>query len=376
MRSWPTLFAGIIATIAAVIGLAGFIRWLRDRNQKKRHMPFSFGNNDKFSFVAVHGCYSYVEEETQLSDGTWILPKLPTGIDDTWASWIGSIQLERLTGANLILLRRVTSATPENLDNEHGDLLQEVLTLFWLLQLSGVVQYGGASAIQGSFHRGEVNIRQMIQLDDYYPTEGSPSYPVTSERLEEAAKSSAVWRELKSQGTHDRFRRGARILRDALETRNGQDRLRELTRSIEALIKPDKKKTTTYYFKVRGQTLGVKSHKSEEILFDSYQMRCDTEHVHPWDRHLRKYPANEREAVANLRVRQMEALARESYRRIFINSDVRSHFASDDALEKFWNLGPDEQRKIWGPGIDVTAFKDDDAFEEKKRQILERHANG
>jgi hypothetical protein len=75
-----------------------------------------------------------------------------------------------------------------------------------------------------------------------------------------------------------------------------------------------------------------------------------------------------------MRVRQMEALARESYRRILLNSDMRSHFETDDAIDAFWALSPDEQRMIWGPGIDVTGFKDTDEIEEKKRQILERHA--
>ncbi len=329
-------------------------------------MAFAFSDNEKFSLLAVNHCFTYVKEEVELSDGTWALPKMPTVVGDTWASWIGTIRLERLTGANFILLRRVASTNPEVLDGEHNELFQEVMTLFWLLQLSGVVQYGGpAQALQGSFERGEANVRQMVQVDDYYPTEGSPRYPVTMERLEEAVQMSTVWKEMKKNDTHDRFRRGARILRDGLEMRTGQDRLRELTRSIEGLIKPDKNKTTAAYFKIRGQVLGVKSNSSEEILYDSYKMRCDIEHVHAWDRYLEKYPEDQRAGVANMRVRQMEALARESYRRIFLHAGIQPHFESDDAIDAFWALPDDEQRKIWGAGIDVTGFKDTDAFEEK-----------
>jgi hypothetical protein len=256
-------------------------------------MHFVFGDNEKFSLVAVNQCFTYVRTEAQLSDGTWVLPALPTGISELWASWIGTIRLERLTGANLIILRRIPSATPEVLDGEHNELFQQVMTLFWLVQLSGVVQYGGASAMQGSFHDREVNIRQMVQLDDYYATEGSPRYPVTVGRLEEAAQVAKVWRELVRNDTHQRFRRGARILRDGLEERIGQDRLREFTRSIEALIRPDPYKTTKQ-FKTRAQTLGVRNKKSEEILYDSYEMRCDVEHVHAWDRYLQKYPEDQR----------------------------------------------------------------------------------
>ncbi|HEY4640481.1 MAG TPA: hypothetical protein VII75_03990 [Thermoanaerobaculia bacterium] len=345
---------GAVVILSVVV--AWLIAYLLPRSRKKGVMPFTFSNNEKFSFIAVNHCFSYVKAEAQLSDGTWVLPKLPTGIDKVWASWIGTIRLERLTSANLILLRRVSSSKPEILDDEHKELFQEVMTLFWLLQLSGVVQYGGASAVQGSFHGGDVNIRQMVQLEDYYPTEGSPRYPVTIERLEEAGQMSAVWRELRKKNTHARFRRGARILRDGLEMRVGQDRQREFTRSIEALIRPDPYKTTKQ-FKTRAQTLGVRNKKSEEILYESYEMRCDVEHVHEWDRFLQKYPEDERLAIANMRTRQMEALARESYRRILLNAKIRAHFESDDTLNDFWVLPFGEQRKIWGPGIDVTGFR-------------------
>src|SRR5260370_15037668 len=119
----------------------------------------------------------------------------------------------------------------------------------------------------------------MVQLDDYYPTTGQPRLPVTLERLEEDVKMSAVWRELITNRTHGRCRRGARILRDGFEELHGQERLREFVRSLEALIRPDPGETTKQ-FKTCPLTLGVKSKAAEEILYDSYQMRCDVEHVH------------------------------------------------------------------------------------------------
>jgi hypothetical protein len=57
-----------------------------------------------------------------------------------------------------------------------------------------------------------------------------------------------------------------------------------------------------------------------------------------------------------------------------LDADIRAHFENDDTLSAFWALPYEEQRTIWGTGIDVTAFKATDEFEEKKRQILERHA--
>jgi hypothetical protein len=335
-------------------------------------MAFSFSDNEKFSLLAVNKCFTYVKDEVELSDGTWVLTKMPTGVGETWASWIGTLRLDRLTGANFILLRRAASAKPDILDGEHDELLQEVMTLFWLLQLSGVVQYGGAQALQGSFERGEANVRQMVQVGDYYPTMGQPKLPVTLERLDEAVKMSAVWHELQEKKTHARFRRGGRILRDGFEGYHGQERIRDFVRAIEGLIRPDPGQTTKQ-FKVRPLTLGVKSKAAEVILYDAYQMRCDVEHVHASDRYLQKYPEDERKGIATMRSRQMETLARESYRRILLDSGIRAHFKTDDTLNAFWALAYDEQRKIWGEGIDVTTFKEDDERQEKRRQILERN---
>jgi len=158
-------------------------------------MAFSFTDNEKFSLIAVDDCFSDVEEEVELPDGTWVLPKMPADLGDTWAKWIGTIRLEKLTDANLILVRRITSEKPEILDGEHMELYQQVFDIWNVLQLSGIVYYADASALQGSFENGQANIRQMVHLDQFYLTNKSPQYPVTLDRLKEATEMAAVWRE-------------------------------------------------------------------------------------------------------------------------------------------------------------------------------------
>jgi len=336
-------------------------------------MAFSFTDNEKFSLIAIDDCFSDIETAVKLSDGTWVLPKMPADVGEQWARWIGELRMERLTGADLILVRRITSDKPEILDGEHGELFQQVLDIFTLLQLSGVVYYADASALQGSFEKGQANIRQMVHLDQFYLTAKSPQYPVTIARLEEAAAMAHVWRTMVKSGKYERFIRGGIILRDGLQQQYGQDRIHQFSRALEALIRPDVGGTTKQ-FKKRSQTLGVKSGAAEKILYESYEMRCDVEHVHAADRFLRKsYPDSEIENIAALRTRQMEVLARESYRRILTNTEIRKHFETDDTLNAFWALSYDEQRKIWGDSIDVTGLRDDDEYQEKVRQLRERY---
>jgi hypothetical protein len=255
-------------------------------------MTFSLNENEKFSFIAIDGCYSDIESEVQLSDGTWVLPKMPADVDEQWIRWVGEIHGRRLSKADLVILRCMESEKPGILDGEHNELFQQVLDIFTTMQLSSVVYYEDASALQGSFHRGgEFDIRQVAHLDHFNFTNKSPRYPVTIERLEEAARMAKIWRELvklsEADGRYARFVRGVLILRDGLQEYYGQNRIREFTRAIEALIKPDVGGTTKQ-FKKRPQSFGVKGNAFERILYESYEMRCDVEHVHAADRFFEK----------------------------------------------------------------------------------------
>jgi hypothetical protein len=292
---------------------------------------------------------------------------------DQWVRWIGEIRAERLTKADLIIVRRLTSNTPGVLDGEHNELFQQVLDIWSVLQLSGIVYYEDASALQGSIENGRFDIRQMIHLDFFYQTANAPQMPVTLARLIEAVEMAKVWRKMVESGEYQRFIRGGKILRDGYTNRYGEDRIHQFVRAMEGLIKPPVYGTTKE-FKKRPQIFGGKSSATEKVLYESYEMRCDVEHVHSGDRFLRKtYPEDQIEAMGAMRTRQMEVLTRESYRRILTNADIRKHFESEDTLDAFWGMPEDERRATWGAPIDVTGFKDDDQEQEKIRQLREKY---
>lgn len=288
-------------------------------------------------------------------------------------SWIGEIRAESLKEANLIIVRRVVSQTPGVLDGEHRELYEHILDIFTLLQLSSIVYYDSASAVQGSILNGRVDIRQMVQLDKFYLSPTAPQISVTVERAVESAEMAKVWRGLISSKTHERFMRGAAILRDGYTEYFGQERIREFARAIEALIQPEPGKTTKQ-FKSRPKTFGVKGNAFERLLYESYEMRCDVEHVHAPDRFLKaNYPDDQIETIAAIRTRQMEALARECYRRILTNDAIREHFKTEDTLSAFWTLDEGQRRGIWGQPIDVTGFTKDDEYNEKLAQLKKKY---
>jgi hypothetical protein len=339
-------------------------------------VPFELGNNEKFALIALDHCYHDVKDETELSDGTWVLPKMPVPMDEWWVQQIGKIRAEQLTRANLVLIRRVVSAEPDILDGELTAIQDYLAELFAMLQLTRIVSYDYGHSILGSRTRNRITIRQMGQLEKLYVGLKAPQYPVTRARLDEAVEIADAWRGLVKAGTHARVIRGAVVLRDGFLSFHGQERIQFFMRALEAVLLPRERKTAPD-IKHRGQSLGIRSKAAEKMLYEAYQMRCDSEHMHAADRKLREeYPTAtdaELEDIATLRVRQMEALARESYRRILTNDAIRDHFATDASIEAYWALQEHERSAIWGKGIDVTGFKPDDEYEEKKRQVLGRH---
>jgi hypothetical protein len=336
-------------------------------------MPFSFSDNEKFSLIAIDNCFSEIEEEVELADGTWVLPKMPATLDDQWVRWIGELRADSLRKADLVIVRRVTSDKPEILDGEHSELFDRVQHIFSMLQLSSIVLYDDASAVQGSMEKGRVNIRQMAHLNPFYRTANEPQIPITIERLAEAVKLVNVWKEIEATGKYERFIRGSVILQTGLQRRHDPERVQHFTRAIEGLVLPEKGNTANQ-FKERGQTLGVRNKAADKMLYESYQMRCDAEHVHALDRTLSKeYPPDKIEEVATIRTRQMEALARLSYRRILLNADIRKHFESDASIGAFWKLTEPERGKIWGEPIDVTRFSLADEDDEKRRHLQRKY---
>jgi hypothetical protein len=75
-----------------------------------------------------------------------------------------------------------------------------------------------------------------------------------------------------------------------------------------------------------------------------------------------------------MRIRQVDALARESYLRVLTNPTLRASFESDDAIRALWNLNRNDLLAIWGQPIDITGFKDDDREQEILRRLTLRRA--
>jgi hypothetical protein len=322
-------------------------------------MPFTFDNNDKFAFVAIVNAYSLLPKDLliQLADGTYVLDRIPLRVEDSWQKWIGTIRFDSLKKANVVLIRRFPSANPEALDSEHESLGRPIARLFYLLQLSGVLEYENAHLIKGSIVGDVPQVRQMGELSRFLQTKGYSRLAVDINRLRRAVQLRESLDEIDAPPhTAKRVVRGLNVLMDGLQQRHGQERIHQFVRSLEGLIVPDIGNTRRQ-FAHRCQTFAKAGQNAKQILEEAFNMRSDTEHLNDWEDSLQTYPSDNRENIALQRTRQMERLACVAYSRILGDVKIRSWFETEQKQLEFWKTIDDRKRRdLWGEPLDLASI--------------------
>ncbi|MBF6568591.1 MAG: hypothetical protein IVW54_06915 [Candidatus Binataceae bacterium] len=292
-------------------------------------MEHKFQNKSKFALLTFNNAYVDLSSEAfQLSDGTWAMPGVPVRDLGIWKEWIGSIRMERLREANLVLFVEEPSDNPEILDAVHNRLSDDLSLLFSLLHLRSGIECESANLLCGSSQQGVPEIRQMGQLPAFFQTKGYRLTPITQEWLEDATALRAGATAMAADKAD--FRRVIRGLNTLLASlkQTGQDRLHQFVRSLEALILPDVGKTKNQ-FTHRCQTFAGALKDTRLVLQEAFDMRSDTEHLHEWYEAAQNYPANRREDVCWQRTRQIEQLACDAYSRLLRSTALRERFRTD-----------------------------------------------
>src|SRR5438876_935280 len=125
-------------------------------------MPkFAIDEGSKFAILTIEDVYADLPPtcEGRLSDGTWVLGCIPVDVEALWKEWLGSIRWDKIQKSNVVLVRTMSSANPRILDDENEALTKYVTQLFYLLQLSGVLEYEGADFLTGASIEGQTQIR-------------------------------------------------------------------------------------------------------------------------------------------------------------------------------------------------------------------------
>jgi len=318
-------------------------------------VDYQFQNKSKFALLTFKNVYTDLPPAAfQLSDGTWVMPDVPIPDLSIWKEWLGSIRMEGLSRANLVLFVEEPSDNPEILDAVHQRLNKVLSDLFYTLHLrTGIECTDGTDLLCGSTENGVPGIRQMTRMPTFHQSKGYRRAPITKEWLEDTLALYAGSVAMEADKTQ--FRRVIRglvtLFKGLKET--GQDRLHQFVRSLEALILPDIG-STQKQFEHRCQTFARAGGATRALLLEAFEMRSDTEHLNPWDEAVQSYPADQREDVCWHRTRQIEHLACDAYSRLLRDTALREHFRTEAAIAAFWKLPDDQRRTLWGKPLDIT----------------------
>lgn len=322
----------------------------------KHSLPaaYQFQDKGKFALQTFNNVYVDLPQAVfRLSDGTWVMPAVPVHDLGIWKQWVGSIRVERLEKANLVLFVEEPSGNPEILDDVHKRLADDMSRLFYLVHLRSGIECESADLLCGSSEQGTPNIRQMSQQATFFQSKGYQRAPITKEWLEDAlALRVGV---MTMEANNAEFRRAIRGLNTLFKglKETGQDRLHQFVRSLEALILPDIGRTKQQ-FTHRCQTFARAGNGTQSLLQEAFDMRSGTEHLHPWEEAVQNYPVDQREDVCWHRTRQIERLACDAYSRMLRDAVLREHFRTDAAIAAFWKLPDDQRHSLWGKPLDIA----------------------
>ena len=234
---------------------------------------------------------------------------------------------------------------------------------------AGMESVEGTDLLCGASEGAVPVIRRMSKVATFYQSNGWRREPIDKAWLEDGIilRKGVVAMEA-DKTEFRRVIRGLKTLFKGLQEK-GPDRLHQFVRSIEALILPVVGKTQKQFVN-RSQTFARPGDETQAVLREVFDMRSGTEHLHPWDKAVRKYPAEEREDVCWQRTRQIERLACDAYSRLLRNSMLRSYFRTDTKIEDFWKLRANQRSAIWGKPLDIALEPLVRDYDQSERAII------
>jgi hypothetical protein len=218
-----------------------------------------------------------------------------------------------------------------------------------------VFHYEAGLLITGANVDGEVAIRQVSTLEPFYRPPGVMPERIDAGWLQSAFAIAEGMQAVHAMpGTHQRLRRGFHAWIRAMQESNGEDRLHQFVRAVEAVIKPEVGRSKNQFMH-RGQVFVGNAQHARERLGELYDLRGAAEHMNPLSLVLAGYPEAEWETIGIKRSYQSQVLASHVYERIFTDADSQITFSSDERIDEFWAKAWDVQIAAWGVPIDLDA---------------------
>jgi hypothetical protein len=313
---------------------------------------------EKFACYAFTRCWlaDGVPREIELRPRLWAATSLDFDVAEHWRNWLGSITVDELREANLIIYTTMASSRPEILDDENATLAKVLDYVLFGLLLQGIPVYNRAYSLNGAHVHGEINVRQFSDLRGYQPTHELVEFrPGVNELRRAEALSVRLQRVNEGGADWGRLRRGVNALLRGSRMDDGTERLHQFVRALEALIKPDIGNTRRQFAHRIDQTFTVANAETRETLNQIFDLRSRIEHVHdPLE--VLAGDRDTRIATANRRTRQVDVLARFALGRVLEDNRLFETFRTDAGVDAFWQLADAARAAAWGQRLDLRAI--------------------
>src|ERR1700730_10038432 len=137
-------------------------------------MSFPLPVGHKFSCVALAnaGVSRELRTSIDVGDGLWILFEPPFEFNAHWREWLGTVRVEYLSKANLVILAHHASANAAIMDSENEALTRKCFSLLYALFVAEVFHYDGGLILSGANVDGTVNVRHVSNLETFYRPNG------------------------------------------------------------------------------------------------------------------------------------------------------------------------------------------------------------
>jgi hypothetical protein len=314
------------------------------------------GTDEKFAACFLSRCAVGLDlpDDGEIDDGVRVSQTLAVGLGEYWPEQLGTLTMEEIRETGLVLYVTAPAANPRLVDSENDALKRRLDNVLNSLLVCGVPSFGKGFVFIGANVGGEIDVRTYGSVAPLWATAGLPDFVVGMSELRRAVKLNRRLQQIQTaqDGRWGRLRRGVNTLLKANKEPNSYgDRLHQLVRTAEALIRP-RVGHSQYDFAHRGQTFAVPSAETQKILLHLYELRSHVEHLHdPMER--LQGSRDERIGMVNLRTRQADVLARFAVGHVLDSDSLCEAFSSDDRIDQFWSLNDHERAARWGDRVDV-----------------------
>jgi len=305
-------------------------------------------SNTHFAIVSVFGSSTALGASSlTIAPEISLASSLKSLLDPTWEKWLGEIQTNILTQANLNIIHH-SSEPPHSVDSALDVAYRYYQAL--LIAKSYESQHP-PFCIVGENHGSSSKISRISSMPQpvTYPSTPNMHALITQSDIETSRAINHALNQIFTTQEYLRLRRGIKSFIASRLGHTYEEKIHGFTRTMESLIFSDTGKSTGQFKSRTEPFVGPKLHSLMETI---YNIRSNVEHMHHPFQGIPPISDIEFEALAVT----FEFITRHALVRILTNPQILIQF-SDRNINAFWSKDMNQIKSTLAPICDVQAFQ-------------------